>query len=209
MNDKVISSDLNENQNHDFKERTKIVFETIDNIETMHQGKRKTYDRDAEDDEEVSAGEVYLHDDGDEENSHSNSAQQLKMLRKQPDHVANPHKYKKYSLEDVEDNKMSGRANTQAAMDFLSTIKAGQQQQQQYDDDSVSQEQVFNKQFGARATTGEEDEDEEVTLDDEDEVDEDLNENSSNSVQEKTKNKRRREKKTTKMMTKKMLPMVV
>ena len=146
--------------NVDYKERAKNVFETLDNLEAVHQNKRKNYERDDnntndEDDDGgdsdiiASAGEIYLNEE-DEENSHSNSQQ--KILRKHPqqaDHVVNPHKYKKYSLEDVDDNRLSGRANTQAAMNFLNNLKNIQQQQQPDDDeeDDDSQQLLVFDEF--------------------------------------------------------------
>jgi hypothetical protein len=48
------------------------------------------------------------------------------MTRKptQPDHVANPDKYTKYSLENVNEGQMSANTNRQAALDFLTVRKA-------------------------------------------------------------------------------------
>jgi hypothetical protein len=144
------------NNNVDYKERAKNVFETLDNLEAVHQNKRKNYERDdnnTNDDDSsvgggdgviVSAGEIYLNEE-DEENSHSNSQQ--KILRKHPqqaDHVVNPHKYKKYSLEDVDDNKLSGRANTQAAINFLTSLKNRQPQnddEEEEDNEDVEEEE--------------------------------------------------------------------
>lgn len=210
-NSKVNYEQIND-QSYDFKERTKNVFETLDNLESVHQNKRKNYERDdtnddvEEDDERVSVGEIYLNEE-DEENSHSNSQQ--KILRKhpqQPDHVVNPHKYKKYSLEDVDDNKMSGRANTQAAMNFLNNSRNVQSNQQEgneeeedddeeveeeededddddieevEDEDSQTDGKIYNKQFGNKDI--EEDDEDEITLDDDDEQD---NTEESNDVVE-------------------------
>jgi hypothetical protein len=173
MSDQVTRTD-------DFKERSKNVFDTLDNLESVHQNKRKNYERDEDDGSNndlfvagggAAAAAVGVSDfnEQDEENSHSNS--QHKILRtknpQQADHVANPQKWKKYNLEDVEENNMTGRVNTQAAMDFLNSIKSKKQEINEGEDEE-QQKPVFNKIFGARN-----DNDEEVTLQDDEEESED------------------------------------
>merc|ERR1719228_454953 len=40
-----------------------------------------------------------------------------------PDHRKNPHKWTKYTLEDVSADQMSDRSNTKAALQFLTELK--------------------------------------------------------------------------------------
>jgi hypothetical protein len=84
--------------NTNFKERTKDAFASLGSLENMHQNKRKAYEHDYSDDSNEIMPNVIKH---------------------QPDFLANPNKWKKYSLEDVDETKMNTKANYQAAMECL------------------------------------------------------------------------------------------
>jgi hypothetical protein len=61
-------------------------------------------------------------------------------FKKQPDYVKNPHKWKKYTLEDVQESQMSASANLQAAFSFLN------RNEPKFD----QQEILYNKPIGGK-----------------------------------------------------------
>lgn len=61
-----------------------------------------------------------------------------------PDYRKNPHKWTKYSLEDVKNEDMSERSNTAAALSFLKEIESRKEQEQEMETDG-EKKIVFQK----------------------------------------------------------------
>ena len=66
-------------------------------------------------------------------------------FKKQPDYVKNPHKWKKYTLDDVSESQMSASANLQAAFSFLN------RNEQKFDEKEII---IYNKPIGSGGGSG-------------------------------------------------------
>lgn len=66
-------------------------------------------------------------------------------FKKQPDYVKNPHKWKKYTLDDVSESQMSASANLQAAFSFLN------RNEQKFDEKEII---IYNKPIGSGGSGG-------------------------------------------------------
>ena len=115
----------------EFNQRTKSVFDTLDILEVSHKTKLTEYVESAVVDDETEGESELINETAavfkvpaipKRSISESNDFKtQPKRAKQSPDFLANPHKWKKYSLEDVSDSQTSQRANYAAAMSILNS----------------------------------------------------------------------------------------
>lgn len=74
-------------------------------------------------------------------------------MRNIPDFKKNPHKWVKYSLDDVKDEDMSDRSNTKAAITFLSELKDRKKQLEKMDDGEPEVQKIIFKKVTKNVPT--------------------------------------------------------
>ncbi|XP_044754228.1 protein TSSC4 [Coccinella septempunctata] len=67
------------------------------------------------------------------------------FLKKLPDFKKNPHKWTKYSLEDVKDEDISDKANTKAALSFLKDLETRNKAVEKDSDEAKDQKIIFRR----------------------------------------------------------------
>ncbi|CAF0706636.1 unnamed protein product [Brachionus calyciflorus] len=113
-----------------FESRSKSVFDSLLKLESNHKIKESEYLTQSEANLERQESQILEEIESEFEfkvpsitsykRQVTNSSNSIaKHLKKTPDHIANPDKWKKYSLEDVDSSQMSQSANYNAAMNFL------------------------------------------------------------------------------------------
>jgi hypothetical protein len=113
----------------EFNQRTKSVFDTLGLLEVSHKTKQTEYAESAvigeEADTEPELNEAIFKVPAIPKRSinESNDFKAPKKLKQTPDFLVNPHKWKKYSLEDVNESQTNQSANYTAAMSFLNSKK--------------------------------------------------------------------------------------
>ena len=140
------------NVNQTTKNRINSVFESLSSLENSHKAKETDYVMEAEISEEMA--EISLEADNKKEfefkmpsinlykrelelNGNNREAKHQKI---QPDYVLNPEKWKKYSLEDVQESQMNASANFFAAINFLKEKNVIKESEEEY-----AEPVVFNK----------------------------------------------------------------
>lgn len=148
----VVSSEIN-----NFESRSKSIFDSLLSLENNHKAKESEYVNQTEEILIQKDIELEHHIQSDLDSQFKISCidsykRQLKNApnplakhqKKTPDHIINPEKWTKYSLEDVDASQMSTSANFNAAMNFLHKTN------ETYQDLKLSMDEiVFNKPIGA------------------------------------------------------------
>lgn len=147
----AISSDLS-----DFASRSQSVFDSLLSLEHNHKVKEIEYVKQTEQiliEKDFELERHFQYDNNSEfkvpcidsyKRQLENAPPSLsKHQKKAPDHIVNPNKWTKYSLEDVDASQMSNSANLNAAMSFLNKNKETSTSLEQSLD-----EIVYNKPIG-------------------------------------------------------------
>lgn len=133
--------------NEEFSARQKNVFDQLNTLETNRFNSANSFFNEANDLPTINRMQRRI------TKQFRGKESIFKKPNKIPDYCVHPHKWTKYSLEDVRSEDMSERGNTAAAMSFLKEIKKRKENENDTDTDTnVGEKIVFKKSIALKSS---------------------------------------------------------
>lgn len=138
--------------NEEFSARQKNVFDQLNTIETNRLNSANSFFNEANNSPAVNRTQRRITKQfrGKESIFKKPHVPLRRSPNKIPDYCVNPHKWTKYSLEDVPNEDMSERGNTAAAMSFLKEINKRKENESEIEAD-VGEKIVFKKSIALKS----------------------------------------------------------